>query len=88
MLNGLFLGIRDTIPLMQTYQIMLPIRHLKYVIVFTNNCTKLTHVWDIQIELTGSMVGNGSEIDEVFESPSHSFCELDDPVDGPDGSGG
>jgi hypothetical protein len=41
MLNGLFLGIRDTIPLMQAYQIMSPIRLLKCVIVFPNNCTKL-----------------------------------------------
>jgi hypothetical protein len=41
MLNGLFLGIRDTIPLMQAYQIMSPIRLLKYVIVFPNSCTKL-----------------------------------------------
>jgi hypothetical protein len=39
MLNGLFLGIRDTIPPMQTYQIMSPIRSLKYVIVFLNSCT-------------------------------------------------
>ena len=35
---------------------------------------KLTHVWDVQIELTGSMVGYSSEVDEVFKSPSHSFC--------------
>jgi len=39
MLNGLFLGIRDIIPLMRTYQIMSPIRPLKYVIVFPNDCT-------------------------------------------------
>jgi hypothetical protein len=49
---------------------------------------KLTHVWDIQIELTGSMVGCGSKVDEVSKSPSHSFCELDGPIDGLDGSGG
>jgi hypothetical protein len=41
MLNGLLLGIRDTIPLMQAYQIMSPIRPLKYVIVIPNGCTKL-----------------------------------------------
>ena len=34
------------------------------------------------------MVGCGSEVDEVSKSPSHSFCELDDTVDGLDGSGG
>jgi hypothetical protein len=49
---------------------------------------KLTHRWDIQIKLTGPMVGCGSEVDEVSKSPSHSLCELDDPVDGFDGSGG
>jgi hypothetical protein len=38
-LNGLFLGIRDTIPLMRTYQTTSPIRPLKYVIVFPNNWT-------------------------------------------------
>jgi hypothetical protein len=26
---------------------------------------KLTHAWDIQIELTGSVIGGGSEVDEV-----------------------
>src|ERR1700730_9557351 len=41
MLNGLFLGIRDTIPLMQAYQITSSIRLIRYVIVFPNNCTKL-----------------------------------------------
>jgi len=49
---------------------------------------KLTYIWHIQIELTGSMVGCGSEVGEVSKSPSHSFCELDDTVDGLDGSGG
>src|SRR5882724_816756 len=34
------------------------------------------------------MVGCDSEVDEVSKSPSHSFCKLDDPVDGLDGSGG
>ena len=43
-------------------------RYLLWVIV------ELAHVWDIQFELTGSMVGDGSEVDEVSESPSHSFC--------------
>src|SRR6516165_12073517 len=33
------------------------------------------------------MVGGGSEVDEVFESASHSFCELDDTVYGLDGCG-
>ena len=41
-----------------------------------------------QIELTGSVIGGGSEVDEVSKSPSHSLCELDDAVDGFDGSGG
>jgi hypothetical protein len=35
---------------------------------------ELVHGWDGQFELTGSMVGGGSEVDEVFKSPSHSFC--------------
>jgi hypothetical protein len=43
MLNGLFLGIRDVIALMEAYQIPSPIRLLKYVIVFMNRCTKLDH---------------------------------------------
>ena len=30
---------------------------------------KLTHVCEVQIELTGSMVGYSSEVDEVFKSP-------------------
>src|SRR6516225_5945184 len=34
------------------------------------------------------MVGGGSEVDEAFESASHSFCELDDTVYGLDGCGG
>jgi hypothetical protein len=34
------------------------------------------------------MVGSGSEVDEVSKSSSHSFCELDDTVDGLDCSGG
>ena len=38
-LNGLFLGIRDPIALMQAYQITSPIRLSKYVIVFPNSCT-------------------------------------------------
>src|SRR5271166_1369141 len=33
------------------------------------------------------MVSCGSEVDEVSKSSSHSFCELDDTVDGFDGSG-
>jgi hypothetical protein len=37
--------------------------------------------------MTGSMIGRGSEVNEVAKSPSHSFCELDDPVDGLDCSG-
>ena len=40
------------------------------------------------MELTGSMVGCGSEADEVSKSPSHSFCELDDTVNRLDCSGG
>ena len=42
-LNGLFLGIRDTIPLMRAYQIMFTDSTIKYVIVFPNNCTKLVN---------------------------------------------
>ena len=34
------------------------------------------------------MVSGGSEVDEVSKSSSHSFCELDDTVDGLDCSGG
>src|SRR5271170_6776228 len=34
------------------------------------------------------MISCCSEVDEVSKSPSHSFCELDDTVDGLDGSGG
>jgi hypothetical protein len=34
---------------------------------------KLTHVWDIQIELTGSVIGGGSEVDEVSKPARHSF---------------
>ena len=36
--------------------------------------SELANVWDSQVELAGSMVGDGSEVDEVFESPSHSLC--------------
>jgi hypothetical protein len=39
MLNGLFLGIRDAIALIQGYQIPQSFRLIKYVIVFTNGCT-------------------------------------------------
>ena len=35
---------------------------------------ELGNVWDSQVELAGSVVGDGSEVDEVFESPSHSLC--------------
>jgi len=35
---------------------------------------ELGNSWDSQIELTGSVVGGGSEVDEVLESPSHSLC--------------
>jgi hypothetical protein len=30
--------------------------------------------WDSQIELSRSVVSGGFEVDEVFESPSHSLC--------------
>ena len=40
-LNGLFLGIRDTIPLMQPIRLRHRFALLKYVIVFTNSGTKL-----------------------------------------------
>ena len=36
--------------------------------------SELANVWDSQVELAGSMVGDGSEVDEVFESPGHSLC--------------
>jgi hypothetical protein len=35
---------------------------------------ELANVWDSQVELAGSVVGDGSEVDEVFESPSHPLC--------------
>ena len=35
---------------------------------------ELANVWDSQVELAGSVVGDGSEVDEVFESPGHSLC--------------
>jgi hypothetical protein len=34
---------------------------------------KLTHAWDIEIELTGSVIGGGSEVDEVSKPARHSF---------------
>src|ERR1700674_5124609 len=40
-LNWLFLGIRDTIPLMQSLSDYVTNSTLKYVIVFMNSCTKL-----------------------------------------------
>jgi len=36
--------------------------------------SELVDGWYGQFELTGSVVGGGSEVDEVSESPSHSFC--------------
>ena len=36
--------------------------------------SELVDGWYSQFELTGSVVGGGSEVDEVSESPSHSFC--------------
>ena len=36
--------------------------------------SELVNVWDSQVELAGSVVGGGSEVDEVLESPSHSLC--------------
>ena len=41
--------------------------------LFCVGSSKLGHVWEIQIELTGAMVGSGSEVDEIFESAGHSF---------------
>ena len=35
---------------------------------------ELANVWESQVELAGSMVSDGSEVDEVFESPGHSLC--------------
>jgi hypothetical protein len=37
---------------------------------------------DSQVELAGSVVGSGAEVDEVFESTSHALGELDRPIDG------
>jgi hypothetical protein len=36
--------------------------------------SELGHGWDSQVELAGSVVGGGSEVDEIFKSPSHSLC--------------
>ena len=36
--------------------------------------SELANVWDSQVELAGSVVGGGSKVDEVLESPSHSLC--------------
>ena len=36
--------------------------------------SELVNVWDSQVELAGSVVGGGSKVDEVLESPSHSLC--------------
>jgi hypothetical protein len=35
--------------------------------------SELGHSWNSQVELARSLVGYGSEVDEVFKSPSHSF---------------
>jgi len=35
---------------------------------------ELGQVWDSEFELTGSVIGSGSEVDEIFESSGHSFC--------------
>src|SRR5271165_823184 len=35
---------------------------------------KLTHVWDVQIELTGSMVGYSSEVDEFLNPRAIRFA--------------
>src|SRR6202011_1650716 len=43
---------------------------------------------DSRCELAGSVVSGGSEVDEVFKSPSHSFCWLDYTVYGLDCCGG
>ncbi|HZT28611.1 MAG TPA: hypothetical protein VFA33_01920, partial [Bryobacteraceae bacterium] len=45
--NGLFLGIRDAVPLMQEYQITSPFGSSQYVTVFTNGCTKLLQLRDL-----------------------------------------
>src|SRR6266436_5390243 len=42
--------------------------------VFCGLVSELANVWDGQVELAGSVVGGGSEVDEVLESPSHSLC--------------
>ena len=41
---------------------------------FLRLVSELVNVWDSQVELAGSVVGGGSEVDEVLESPSHSLC--------------
>ena len=42
--------------------------------VFCGLVSELANVWDGQVELAGSVVGGGSEVDEVLKSPSHSLC--------------
>src|SRR5258708_9632181 len=42
--------------------------------VFCGLVSELANVWDGQVEFAGSVVGGGSEVDEVLESPSHSLC--------------
>ena len=58
----------------------MPLRYFVWVVLGLGNG------WNGQGEFTGAVVGGGSEVDEVLESPSHSFCELDDIVYGLDGA--
>ena len=48
--------------------------NLRSFAVFCGLVSELANVWDGQVELAGSVVGGGSEVDEVLESPSHSLC--------------
>jgi hypothetical protein len=87
MLNGLFFGIRDTIPLIQAYQIMSLIRLQKYVIVFTNSCTKQTRARDklryvpleaASVKLLLPLAGEGRVIPlarRIFQSLRRELCK-------------
>jgi DNA-binding GntR family transcriptional regulator len=50
------------------------IDHLRLLRCFLWVVSVLGDVWDSQVELSGSVVGGGSKVDKVFESPSHSLC--------------
>ena len=41
--------------------------------LFCVGSSKLIHSWDSQIKVTGSVIGGGSEVDEVSKPARHSF---------------